>query len=84
MSMHGMREPSPVCNERFLTLTSSRSDLIKEPHSGLNGGPDTSGMQAKRQVQKQEVILGPSGTKVKLNGKKEEAVDGKVKLGEGL
>ena len=72
MSMHGMREPSPACNESLLTLTSSRSDLIKEPHSELNEGSDTSGTQAREQVQMQGVILGSSGTKVRLNGKEEE------------
>ena len=78
MSMHGMREPSPACNESLLTLTSSRSDLIKEPHSELNEGSDTSGTQAKEHIQKQEVILGSSDAKVRLNGKDEEGVDGKV------
>ena len=78
MSMHGMREPSPACNESLLTLTSSRSDLITEPHSELNEGSDTSNTQAKEQVQRQEVILGSSDAKVRLNGKDEEGVDGKV------
>ena len=80
MSMHGIRRSNPVCNERFLTLISSRSDLIKEPHSELNEGSDTSGTQAKEHIQKQEVILGSSDAKVRLNGKDEEEVDGKVRV----
>ena len=84
MSMYGMREPSPACNESLLILTSSRSDLIKEPHSELNEGSDTSGKQAKGQVQKQEVSLRPSDAKVKLNGKGEEGVDGEVRVDRDL
>ena len=80
MSMHGMKKPSPACNESLLTLTSSKPDLNTEPLSELNEGSGTSGKQAKEQVQKQEVSLGPSDAKVKLNGKDEEEVDGKVRV----
>ena len=84
MSMYGMREPSPACNESLLTLTSSKSDLNTEPLSELNEGSDTSGKQAKGQVQKQEVSPRPSDAKVKLNGKGEEGVDGEVRVDRDL
>ena len=84
MSMHGTRKSSPVCNESLLTLTSSRSDLIKEPHSELNEGSNTSDTQAKGQVQKQGATLGTPSTKVRLNGKVEEEVDEKVRVGKDL
>ena len=84
MSMHGMKKPSPACNESLLTLTSSKSDLNTEPLSELNEGLDTSGRQAKGQVQKQEVSPRPSDAKVKLNGKGEEGVDGEVRVDRDL
>ena len=84
MSMHKKKKPSPACNESLLTLTSSKSDLNTEPLSELNEGSDTSGKQVKGQVQKQEVILGPSDAKVRLNGKDEEEADGKVRVDGGL